>query len=139
MNFKLKTAKTLSMGISKIIHTSLAPEPVGPYSQAIKVDRFCYLSGQIPLDAQTGELVLTSIEAQTKKVMENIGHVLKEAGLGFENIIKATIFLTSMDNFAAVNSVYSQSFKEAPPARSCVEVSKLPKNVDVEIEVVAFC
>ena len=127
------------MSVSKVIYSSEAPDPVGPYSQAIQVGNFVFLSGQIPICQQTGKLVLDSIEEQTKQVMKNIGFVLKSAGLSFEHIIKATIFLTSLDNFDKVNSVYASYFSEAPPARSCVEVSKLPKNVDVEIEVIAFC
>ena len=126
------------MPVSSVIYTPKAPEPVGPYSQAIKAGPFVFLSGQIPINAETGELVLDSIEAQAEQVMKNIGFVLKEAGLNFEHIIKATIFLTSLENFNKVNSVYESYFSEAHPARSCVEVSKLPKNVDVEIEVLAF-
>ncbi len=127
------------MSVSKVICSSKAPQPVGPYSQAIQVGHFVFLSGQIPICAKTNELVLGSIEKQTDQVMKNIGFVLQEAGLNFEHIVKATIFLTSLENFNKVNAIYSSYFSEAPPSRSCVEVSKLPKNVDVEIEVVAFC
>ena len=123
--------------MSSVIYTEKAPAPVGPYSQAIKVGHLVFLSGQIPIDAQTQKLVLDSIEEQTEQVMKNIGFVLEKEGLNFENIVKATIFLTSLKNFEKVNAVYAQFFKEAPPARSCVEVSKLPKGVDVEIEVIA--
>ncbi len=120
-----------------VIQTRKAPEPVGPYSQALAVGDFLFCSGQIPLDAETGELIQGSIEEQTKKVMENIQAVLEAAGLSFNHIVKCGIFLTNMDEFAQVNSVYSRYFSNEPPARSCVEVSRLPKGVDVEIEVIA--
>ena len=97
-----------------------------------------HCSGQIPLDAKSGELVTGDIQAQTKKVMENIGEVLKAAQLSYKNIIKSAIFITDMNDFAQVNEIYAEYFPENPPARSCVEVSKLPKNVNVEIEVIAF-
>ena len=122
----------------QIIVTDNAPAPVGPYSQAVLINGFLYCSGQIPLDAKTGELLKGSIEEQTQKVMENIEAVLSAAGLGFSDVIKAAIFVKDMGNFARMNEVYAKAFKENPPARSCVEVSELPKGVDVEIEVIAF-
>ena len=122
----------------QIIVTEDAPAPVGPYSQAVLVNGFLYCSGQIPLDAKSGKLVLGSIEEQTKKVMENVGEVLKAANLNYSNVIKTAIFIKDMGNFSKVNEVYAKYFTEEPPARSCVEVSELPKSVDVEIEVIAY-
>ena len=121
-----------------IIVTKDAPAPVGPYSQAVLINGFLYCSGQIPLDAATGEILKGSIEEQTKKVMENVGAVLEAAGLNFSNVIKTAIFIKDMGNFSQVNEVYATYFSHEPPARSCVEVSELPKSVDVEIEVIAF-
>lgn len=122
----------------KKIHVSeFAPAPIGPYSQAVEVDGLVFCSGQIPLDAVTGQVVGANVTEQTKKVMANIEAVLKAAGLTFANIIKTTIFLTDMADFAAVNEVYASFFRDAPPARSTVAVAGLPKNVKVEIEVIA--
>ena len=124
--------------MSKKIHvTEKAPAPVGPYSQAVEVNNFLFCSGQIPLDAQSGEMLQGSIEEETQKVMANVSEVLKAADLNFENIIKTTIFLTDLNDFTKVNEVYASYFKNEPPARSCVEVSKLPKGANVEIEVLA--
>lgn len=125
------------MSQHKVIHTNKAPAPVGPYSQAIALNNLLFCSGQIPLDAQTGELLKGSAAEQTKKVMENVRAVLEAAGTNFKHVIKCGIFLKNMDDFAAVNEVYASYFGEKPPARSCVEVSRLPKDVDVEIEVIA--
>jgi 2-iminobutanoate/2-iminopropanoate deaminase len=123
--------------MKKIIETSKAPAPVGPYSQAVEINNFLYCSGQIPLDAESGDLLLGDIKEQTQKVMENISEVLKAADLNFSNVIKTAIFLTDMNDFAPMNEVYAKYFTEQPPARSCVAVSSLPKNVNVEIEVIA--
>ncbi len=124
--------------MKKIIKTSGAPEPVGPYSQAVQIGNFLFCSGQIPLDPKTNQVLSGDISAQTELVIRNIDAVLKEAGCDFKNVVKTTIFLTSMKDFPLVNEVYSRFFKEFPPARSTVEVSGLPKGVNVEIEVVAF-
>ncbi|MBN8538523.1 MAG: RidA family protein [Deltaproteobacteria bacterium] len=124
--------------MKKIIKTSGAPEPIGPYSQAIQIGNFLFCSGQIPLDPKTNQVLSGDISAQTELVIRNIDAVLKEAGCDFKNVVKTTIFLTSMKDFPLVNEVYSRFFKEFPPARSTVEVSGLPKGVNVEIEVVAF-
>ena len=122
-----------------VIETSKAPAPVGPYSQAIQLSNgFLYCSGQIPLDAEAGEVFTGAIPEQTKMSMENVRAVLTEAGCDFSNIIKTTIFLTDMSDFAAVNEVYAGYFSDQPPARSCVAVKTLPKNVNVEVEVIAF-
>ncbi|MCB0408320.1 MAG: RidA family protein [Bdellovibrionales bacterium] len=124
--------------MSKKIHvTDCAPAPVGPYSQAVEVAGFVYCSGQIPLDAKTGEVFTGDIKEQTRRVMENVKAVLLCADLVFDDVIKTTIFLTDMKDFSQVNEIYAQYFKMSPPARSCVEVSALPKGVDVEIEVIA--
>ena len=120
----------------KTIQTSNAPAAIGPYSQAKVVNGFVFASGQIPLNPATGEVEGTTIEAQAEQVMKNIGAILKEAGVGFENVVKTTCFLAEMADFAAFNSVYEKYFT-GKPARSCVAVKQLPKNVLVEVEVIA--
>lgn len=124
--------------MKKIILTNQAPTPIGPYSQAILSGDTLYVSGQIPFNTQSGELVVRSIEEQTKQVMENLSAVLKKAEMTFENVVKATLFITDMDNFSKINSVYGSYFSEHyAPARETVQVSRLPKDVDVEISVIA--
>ena len=123
--------------MKKIISTSEAPAAVGPYSQAIRIGNFVFCSGQIPLDPKTGEIVPGDVNAQTKRVMENIAAVLRAEGLNFGNIIKTTIFLTNLADFQTVNELYGSYFKSDPPARSTVQVSALPKGAKVEIEVIA--
>ena len=120
----------------KTIQTSNAPAAIGPYSQAKVVNGFVFASGQIPLNPATGEVEGTTIEAQAEQVMKNVGAILKEAGVGFENVVKTTCFLADMADFAAFNSVYEKYFT-GKPARSCVAVKQLPKNVLVEVEVIA--
>ncbi|NJM09760.1 MAG: RidA family protein [Bdellovibrionaceae bacterium] len=120
-----------------IIRTDRAPAPVGPYSQAVDAGGFLFCSGQIAIDPKTNQVHTGPIEEQTKLVLENIKAVLTEAGLSFPNIVKTTIFLTSMNDFAAVNEVYAKYFTEQPPARSTIAVAGLPKGVHVEIEVIA--
>ena len=120
----------------KTIQTSNAPAAIGPYSQAKVVNGFVFASGQIPLNPATGEVEGTTIEAQAEQVMKNVGAILKEAGVGFENVVKTTCFLAEMADFAAFNSVYEKYFT-GKPARSCVAVKQLPKNVLVEVEVIA--
>ena len=120
----------------KTIQTSNAPAAIGPYSQAKVVNGFVFASGQIPLNPATGEVEGTTIEAQAEQVMKNVGAILKEAGVGFENLVKTTCFLAEMADFAAFNSVYEKYFT-GKPARSCVAVKQLPKNVLVEVEVIA--
>ncbi|MCX6198307.1 MAG: RidA family protein [Bacteroidetes bacterium] len=122
----------------QIIQTENAPAAIGPYSQAVKAGGFLFLSGQIAIDPVTGNLEQADIETETHRVMKNIAAILEQANLKFENIVKATIFLKSMDDFAKVNSVYSTYFKSDFPARETVEVSRLPKNVSIEISVIAF-
>jgi 2-iminobutanoate/2-iminopropanoate deaminase len=121
----------------KSIHTDLAPAAIGPYSQGILVNNLFYSSGQIPLKAD-GTLVTGDVKEQTKQVFQNLEAVLIAAGASFETVVKATVFIANMDDFAAVNEVYGEYFSAHKPARSCVEVSRLPKDVLVEIEVVAL-
>lgn len=129
---------TITTNMKKIIFTENAPAPIGPYSQAVLIDNTLYTSGQIALHPQTGELVLGDIETETRQVMENMKAVLEAAGMAFENVIKATIFISNMDDFARINSVYGGYFNEkTAPARETVQVAKLPKNVNVEISMVA--
>ncbi len=121
----------------KVIQTNKAPKAIGPYSQAIQAGDFLFLSGQIPLDPKTGELVKGDIRKQTQQVLENIKGVLESQGLGMENAVKITIFLKDIANFNQVNEVYATYFPSFPPARSTVEVAKLPKDAAIEIEAIA--
>jgi 2-iminobutanoate/2-iminopropanoate deaminase len=121
----------------EIVSTGQAPQAIGPYSQAVKVCKLVFLSGQIPLDPATGELVAGSIEDQTERVMENLKAVLAACQLSLAHIVKTTIFLTDMADFAKVNAVYGRYFTELPPARATVQVVALPKGARVEIEAVA--
>lgn len=126
--------------MKKIIKTDSAPAPIGPYSQAVLVDKMLYTSGQIALDAKTGELVLESIPVETKKVMENMRAVLAAAEMDFSHVIKSSIFLSDMNNFNEVNEVYTKYFdEETAPARETVQVAGLPKGVNVEISMIACC
>jgi 2-iminobutanoate/2-iminopropanoate deaminase len=125
--------------MKKIIHTKNAPEPIGAYNQAVLAGNTLYVSGQIAIDSKTNEVISDSIEAETRQVMENLKAVLAEAGMGFENVIKASIFISDMNNFAEINKVYSEYFDErTAPARETVEVANLPKFVNVEISVIAI-
>lgn len=121
----------------EIIAADTAPAAIGPYSQGIAAGGFVFLSGQIPLDPATGELQGVTASEQTERVMENIEAVLAAAGLGFGDIVKTTIFLTDLADFAAVNEVYGRRFQQAPPARSTVQVAALPRGAKVEIETIA--
>jgi 2-iminobutanoate/2-iminopropanoate deaminase len=121
----------------KIHLTDQAPAPIGPYSQAVEAGGFLFCSGQISIDPKTNQVFTGPIEEQTKQVMENIRAVLSNAKLGFQNVVKTTIFLKDMGDFPAVNEVYGRYFSENPPARSTVAVAGLPKGVHVEIEVLA--
>ena len=118
------------------IYTNKAPEPVGPYSQAIKVNGFLYCSGQIAINPENNEFINGDITEQTNQVMKNIENVLKAAGYDFENVVKTTCFLDDMNNFVTFNEIYSKYFI-SKPARSCVQ-AKLPKNAKVEVEVIAY-
>ncbi len=123
--------------MKEIINSPKAPAPIGPYSQAIKAGNTLYVSGQIPIDQLTGNLVEGSIEEETEQVMKNIGYILEETGLTFKDVLKCSIFVSSMGNFARINEVYGRYFQEKPPARETVEVSGLPKGVNVEISCIA--
>ncbi len=124
------------MGKNYII-TDKAPAAIGPYSQAVKAGNLFYISGQIPLDPASGELVEGGIKEQTKRVLENITEIVLAAGGNLQCVVKTTVFIKNMDDFASMNKVYAEFFQNNPPARACVEVSRLPMNVDVEIEAVA--
>ncbi len=121
----------------KIIMTNAAPAPIGPYSQAVQAAGTLYVSGQIPLNPATGELVVGSIEEETEMVMRNIEAVLQEAGYQFSDVVKSSIFIKDMDQFGQINAVYGQYFSSNPPARETVQVARLPKDVRVEISVIA--
>ncbi|MGY8933818.1 MAG: Rid family detoxifying hydrolase [Flavobacteriales bacterium] len=124
--------------MKKIIFTKDAPSPIGPYNQAVLSGNTLYISGQIAIDQKTGELIIDSITQETQLVMENLKAVLKEAGMTFENVIKSTIFISDMNNFSEINNVYASYFNEdTAPARETVEVSRLPKSVNIEISMIA--
>jgi len=121
----------------EIIKSPDAPKAIGPYSQAVKVGNTLYCSGQIAIDPQTGELVTESIEAETKQVLDNLGAVLKEAGMDFSNVVRATVFMSDIENYGKINGVYAKYFTDNPPARAAVQVANLPKYVNVEISCIA--
>ena len=125
------------MTIKKIISTPKAPTAIGPYSQAIRIGDFLYTSGQISLDPETMEMITGDIEVETEKVLKNIEAILKEDGLSLNNIIKTTVYLTDLSEFARMNQVYENFFTDTKPARACVQVAALPKGAKVEIDVVA--
>ncbi len=121
-----------------VVATKLAPAAIGPYSQAIKANGFVYASGQIPIDPPTGKIIEGDIAAQTERVLTNVTEILKAAGTSINKVVKTTVFLKDMNHFAAMNEVYARFFTVNPPARSTVEVARLPKDVLVEIEVIAL-
>jgi 2-iminobutanoate/2-iminopropanoate deaminase len=123
--------------MKKIIHTDHAPKAVGPYSQAIKMGDFLFCSGQISIDPKTQEVFTGDIKQQTEMVLKNVEAVLQASDMNFSNVVKTTIFLTNMADFAIVNELYAKKFASNPPARSTVAVAALPKGVNVEIEVIA--
>lgn len=120
-----------------VVYSENAPEPIGPYSQAIQAGNILFVSGQIAIQRTTGKIITTTIEEETNQVMENLGAVLQAAGMNFSNIVKTSIFLKNMDNFPQVNGIYGRFFAQDPPARETVEVARLPKDVNVEISCVA--
>lgn len=124
------------MNSREIISTDKAPAAIGPYSQGVKAGGMIFFSGQIPLDPASGEVCTGTIAAQTELVMNNIAALLAAAGVGFDSIVKTTIFLTNLADFALVNEIYGRHFPQAPPARSTVEVRALPRGVAIEIEVI---
>ncbi|TGB03842.1 RidA family protein [Halobacillus salinus] len=121
----------------KPVSTDDAPAAIGPYSQAVDLGNLVFVSGQIPLDPTTMQFVSDDVEEQTHQVMKNLGAILQEAGLSYQNIVKASIFLDSMEDFAKVNDIYASYLSEPYPARAAVEVSKLPKGAKVEVEAIA--
>jgi len=123
--------------MKSIIYTEKAPAPIGPYSQAVQTGNMLFISGQISIDPDTNQLISGSIKDEAKKVMENLGSLLLKAGFSFENVVKTTIFLSDMNHFAEVNEVYGSYFKSEYPARETVAVLGLPKNVNVEISLIA--
>jgi len=120
-----------------VINTNGAPQAIGPYSQAIKANGFLFVSGQIPLDPVTAQIVNSGVELQTYQVLNNLKAILAHEGLSCNNVVKTTVFLTDMEDFAVVNKVYAEYFTNEAPARACVQVSRLPRDVSVEIEAIA--
>lgn len=119
------------------VETTNAPAPIGPYNQAIFANNTLYVSGQIAIDVSTGNLVTDDINTETQQVMKNLEAILKAADMDFHNVVKCSIFIKNMDDFATINEVYGKYFSEMPPARETVEVARLPKNVNVEISCIA--
>ena len=122
----------------EVIATPDAPQAIGPYSQAIKAGGFVFTAGQVAFDPATGQVVAGDVAAQTERVMKNLAAILSAAGSGFEKVVRCGVFLKDMNDFAAMNAVYGRYFPDAPPARSTVEVARLPKDVLVEIDVIAL-
>ena len=122
----------------KIINTEKAPAPIGPYSQAVMHGDTLYASGQIAIDASTGDMVTNDITSETHQVMKNMGYILEAAGLNYEDVVKCGIFVRDMNDFATINAAYGEYFPENSPARETVEVSRLPKDVNVEISCIAI-
>ena len=125
--------------MKNVISTEKAPKAIGPYSQAIEAAGLLFASGQIPIVPATGEIVAGGIEEQTMQVLSNVEAILAAKGLGFSDVVKTTVFLSDMNDFATVNGIYAKAFVENPPARSCVQVARLPKDVKIEIETIAVC
>lgn len=123
----------------EVISTQNAPGAVGPYSQAIKAGDFLFASGQIPINPEKGRIVAGTVAAQAEQSMKNVGAILEAAGLSFDDVVKTTVYITNMEYFGAINEVYGKYFQKTLPARSCVEISKLPKEALVEVEVIAYC
>ncbi|MBP2640529.1 MAG: reactive intermediate/imine deaminase [Firmicutes bacterium] len=124
--------------MTTVVNTSKAPAAIGPYSQAIKQGDLVFTSGQIPFNPATGALVTSSIEDQTHQALQNVKAVLEAGGASLETVIKTTVFIKNMDDFARINAVYATYFPGNPPARSCVEVARLPRDVSIEIEAIAY-
>mgnify|MGYP000383170930 CR=1 FL=1 len=122
----------------EIVYTEKAPKPIGPYSQAVKAGPFLFGSGQIPINPETGEIVKGGIREQTRRVMENIKAVLEAGGYSLEDVVSVFVFLSDLKNFKEFNEVYGEYFKEAPPARTTVQVARLPKDVLLEVSFIAY-
>ncbi len=123
--------------IKSVVYSANAPEPIGPYSQAILVGNMLFMSGQIAIQKSTGNIITASVEEETAQVMQNLADVLAASEMNFSHVVKTTIFLKDMNNFPKVNEVYGKHFTQSPPARETVEVSRLPKDVNVEISCIA--
>ena len=121
-----------------IIATDLAPAAIGPYSQAVQTGNLLFISGQVPIDPSTGEMVQGDVKDQTHRVLENVKGVLASLGLGLEDVVKTTLFIKDMNDFPTINEIYAEYFSIDPPARACVEVSRLPKDALVEMEAIAL-
>ncbi len=132
-----RTAASKITVMKEQIYSPKAPKPAGPYSQAIRANGFVFASGQIPTDPRSGEIVRSSVEEQTRQVLENLREVLEAAGSSLAKAVKVTVYLSDIRNFEAMNAVYAQYFGETPPARSTFEVAALPKGVDLEMDVIA--
>jgi len=124
--------------VKDVVATERGPKAIGPYSQAIRANGFLFVSGQIPLDPATQQLVAGDIQAQTERVLENLKGIVEAAGSSLDKVVRATVFLADMNEFAAMNEVYARYFRNQPPARSTVQVSRLPRDVRVEIDVIAL-
>jgi 2-iminobutanoate/2-iminopropanoate deaminase len=124
--------------VKEIIQTEQAPKAIGPYSQAIRTNGFVFASGQIPIDPESGKFVAGGITEQTEQVIKNLSRVLEAAGSGLNQVVKTTVYLVDMEDFAAMNEVYGRFFSEEPPARATVEAARLPRDARVEIEVIAL-
>ncbi len=128
-----------AVGMDKrIVRTEAAPAAIGPYSQAVLANGLVFAAGQVPLDPKTGQLVPGDIRVQTKRVMENLSQVLAAAGSSMDKVVKTTVFLRDLNDFGTMNEIYGEYFKENPPARSTVQVAKLPRDAAVEIEIIAL-
>ena len=138
MAFNDPEAILRDVATKKIIKTEKAPAAIGPYSQAVRAGDFVYASGQIPVDPKTGDIVSDDVQAQAKQVLENVKALFESVGYSLNDIVKTTVFVTDIDDFAAVNTIYASYFEKEPPARSFVTVKSLPKNAKIEIEAVAW-
>lgn len=126
------------MSVKKIIFTEKAPKPIGPYSQGILVSSFLFISGQIPIDPTTGQLIDGDFGTKVRRVLDNLKNIVEAAGGSLKNVVKVNVYLKDMNKFSEFNSIYSEYFSNDPPARSVVEVSNLPRGVDLEVEAIAF-
>ncbi|NLW23661.1 MAG: RidA family protein [Clostridia bacterium] len=122
----------------EIVYSKKAPAAIGPYTQGVKAGDLLFISGQLPIDPGTGELLTGDIQTQTKQVMENLKAIIEEAGATLEDVVKTTIFLKDMNQFSLVNEAYGEYFKDNPPARACIEIARLPKDAQIEIEAVVL-
>jgi 2-iminobutanoate/2-iminopropanoate deaminase len=122
----------------EVVYTDKAPKPIGPYSQAVKVGPWLFLSGQIPIDPRSGEVVDGDIEVQTRRVLENVKAILESIGYTLDDVVKVTVYLADLKDFPRFNNVYSEYFKDKPPARTTVQVAGLPRNAKIEIDVIAY-